>query len=66
MTEPEKAKAWRKRHGYTQAYIAELTGFSRRMIQKLERGEISSAAAMVRYKMACAAVFHNLERWDWE
>ena len=67
MTEYEKAKAWRLKHGWTQEKLAELTGFARETIYWFERGKTPQGRSgknpgnirpwvWLRYNNACAGV----------
>lgn len=69
MTEPEKAKAWRERNGWTFAQLAELTGYSATSIVFFERGVTPAGSrtdpfAWHRYRMICSAIEHKL-KFDW-
>lgn len=72
MTEPEKARAWRKARGLTIKQLSELSGFATRSIVMYETGKQSNgdpvpATAMLRYRLACAALHHGYAamRFDW-
>ena len=73
MTEHERAKAWREKHGWTQEQLGELTGYSREAIYWSERGETPPGNngprskpikphVWLRYKNACHGVEANLIR----
>ena len=78
MTEHERAKAWREKHGLSVDKLAYLTGYGYRAIYWLERGESppnsTRHAAPVqpwiwqRYKMMCAGVEAQIKtgkEFDW-
>lgn len=71
MTEAERARAWRKAQGFTLKQLAEITGFNMRSIQAYEAGIQASGEpvqeeAMLRYRLACAAVHHGHHKYfDW-
>lgn len=68
MTEPDQAKIWRERMGFTQQSLSELTGYSTASIHFFERGckpprpgqneagEAIEAWVFLRYKRACGDV----------
>lgn len=71
MTEADKARAWRKARGLTIKELADLTGFNRRSITAYEGGFQPdggpiSPVAMRRFRLACAAIDHGLEDFDWK
>lgn len=79
MTEYEKAKAWRENRGLSVDHLAELTGYGRRSIYWLERGEsppnaLRAKPAKVqpwiwqRYKRICEGVESELatgKKFNW-
>ena len=83
MTEHQKAKAWRESRNLTPERLAELTGYSTVTLYWMERGctpPLRNAKSgrpkdrkirpwvWQRYKMACAAVDHQLRTgkgFDW-
>lgn len=77
MTEHQRAKAWREKHGLTAEQLAKLTGYRPRMIFWMERGEsppnrtrgAAPTAPWIwqRYKMMCAGVEAQLQgkEFDW-
>jgi transcriptional regulator with XRE-family HTH domain len=77
VTEPEKAKAWRRHMGLTMAELAQLTGYSVESIFLFEAGHNSQGKphaphAWRRYKLACMAVrflmhykIKSVDHWEW-
>lgn len=77
MTEHEKAKRWRERHGLSLAQLADLTGYSELSIRWFEKGlrppnrgkdRTIDAYVWQRYKTACAGVtaqIHSKRKFDW-
>ena len=72
MSEYDDAKAWRERHGLTQAKLAELTGYSREAVCWAESGRCPPGRRQKekakiqewvwqRYKNCCAAVDNQLK-----
>lgn len=74
MTDHEKAKAWRKKHGLTVEQLSERAGYSRESIYLFEKGftyvgrtrgntikkRDIDEQAWRRYRMACAGVHAEL------
>lgn len=74
MTDHEKAKAWRERHGLTVEQLAERAGYSRESIYLFEKGFTYNGRGRgnavkkkdiddrvwQRYRMACAGVHAEL------
>jgi transcriptional regulator with XRE-family HTH domain len=78
MTEHQRAKAWREKRNLSVDQLADLTGYGRRMLYWMERGEsppnsTRKAAPIApwiwqRYKMMCAGVEAQLrsgKEFDW-
>lgn len=77
LSEHERAKRWRERHGLSLAQLADLTGYSELSIRWFEkgqrppnRGKNRDVAPWVwrRYKMACgcvAAQIASRREFDW-
>lgn len=79
MTEHERAKAWREKRGLSVDQLADLTGYGRRSVYWMERGESppngtrskpAPVASWVwqRFKMICAGVEAQLKTgktFDW-
>jgi hypothetical protein len=71
MTEGQRANAWRKAQGLSVAKLSALTGYSVRSIAVYEagkqgNGEPVAPEAMLRYRLACAAVHHGHHKhFDW-
>ena len=77
--EHEKAKAWREKHGLSIDQLAELTGYGRRSLYWMERGQSPPNATRAkpakvaswiwhRYRMICAGVEAQLasgKKFDW-
>lgn len=79
MTKPEhnRARAWRERHGLTQAQLAELTGYSPKSVYWFEQGVTPPLRngsdrsirewVWQRWKMACAGAERKIkgEPFNW-
>jgi hypothetical protein len=68
----EQAKTWRLRNRYNRPQLSRLIGYSVAAIQNIEDGVYRtkphpiSDAVMRRYRLACAAVAHDLQDWEFE
>ena len=79
MTEYERARAWMNKRGLTADQLAELTGYGRRSLYWMERGQSPPNATRAkpvkvaswiwhRYRMICAGVEAQLasgKKFDW-
>ena len=62
LPERERGRRWREAKGYSRAQLADLIGYSERMVRSVESG---AEPLMQRYRLACAAVDAGL-KFDWE
>ena len=79
MTEYERARAWMNKRGLTADQLAELTGYGRRSLYWMERGQSPPNATRAkpvkvaswiwhRYRMICAGVEAQLKtgkKFEW-
>lgn len=71
LPEHERARQWRKAIGLTVAELSERTGFSVSSIQDFEAGARRPTGAkldpraVLRYRLACAAINANADGFDW-
>lgn len=65
--EIKRAKVWRTSRFRSIDHLAAITGWSREAIYIFERGK-ASPRAWRRYKLACAAIAHDLDAllFEWE